>query len=105
MKEFSVLLTDNAIKHLNKVMKEGDALHLGLKVSGCNGYAYTMDIKPSEGADELTVKGIKLVVKNEYRDKLDFCTVDYKKDGLNAKLIIDNPHVKYQCGCGESVSF
>ncbi len=102
---FSILLTESAVKHLTKVMKEGDALHLGLKTHGCNGYGYTMDIKPTDKDNEITVKGIKVVVLKENREKLDFCTIDYKKDGLNSKLAVENPHVKYQCGCGESVSF
>lgn len=102
---FSILLTDSAVKHLTKVMKEGDALHLGLKTYGCNGYGYTMDFKPTDKDNEITVKGIKIVVPKEHREKLDFCTIDHKKEGLNSKLVVDNPHVKYQCGCGESVSF
>lgn len=105
MNNFTILLTDSAISHLRKVIKEGEALHLGLKVSGCNGFGYTMDIKPTDKENEITFKGINIVVIKEHRDKLDFSTIDYKKEGLNSKLVIDNPHVKYQCGCGESVSF
>lgn len=105
MNNFTILLTDKAIDHLKKVLKEGEALHLGLKVSGCNGFGYTMDVKPTDKNNEVIVKGIKIVVLPEHREKLDFSSIDYQREGLNSKLIIDNPQVKYQCGCGESISF
>lgn len=105
MNNFTILLTDNAVTHLKKVIKDGYALHIGLKTSGCNGYGYTMDINPTNQEYEIKVKGIAIVVYPENRDKMNFSTVDYKKEGLNSKLVIDNPQVRHQCGCGESISF
>lgn len=105
MEQFNILLTDNAVKHLKKTIKEGEALHISLKVSGCNGYAYVLDVKPTVEENQISVKGVKLVVEPKFRKQLDFSTIDYKREGINARLVIENPQVKYQCGCGESVSF
>lgn len=105
MNQFSILLSDNAIKHLSKVLQEGQSLHISLKVAGCNGFSYVFDVQQTDKANEIKVKGVSLVVKEEFREKLNFSTLDYKKEGLNSKLVLDNPQVKYQCGCGESISF
>lgn len=81
MNNFTILLTDKAIDHLKKVLKEGEALHLGLKVSGCNGFGYTMDVKPTDKNNEVIVKGIKIVVLPEHRESLTSLQLIIKEKG------------------------
>lgn len=79
-------------------------LRLGLRKSGCSGYAYAVDY-----ADEITAadsvfedQGVKLVIAVEHLPMLDGVRVDYVREGLNEKFVFDNPNVGDTCGCGSS---
>lgn len=83
---------------------KGLGLRVGVKKSGCSGYAYTMDY-----ADEITdddevfdSNGAKLVVSREHLPLLQGLTLDWQKQGLNESFKFINPNVTAECGCGES---
>jgi len=82
----------------------GIGLRLGVRKSGCSGYAYTMDF-----ADEITATdnvfsghGAQVVVDDRHLPVLQGTTVDFRRAGLNEVFHFDNPHVDSACGCGES---
>ncbi|WP_420465092.1 HesB/IscA family protein [Panacagrimonas sp.] len=83
---------------------KGLGLRVGVKKSGCSGWAYTMDYADAvEDGDEIfDSHGAKLVVKAEHLPLLDGLTLDWQKQGLNESFKFINPNVKAQCGCGES---
>ncbi|MCC2658978.1 MAG: iron-sulfur cluster assembly accessory protein [Panacagrimonas sp.] len=83
---------------------KGLGLRVGVKKSGCSGYAYTMDYADEIGADDQVFEsnGAKLVVKAEYLPMLEGMILDWQKQGLNESFKFLNPNVKAQCGCGES---
>jgi iron-sulfur cluster assembly protein len=83
---------------------KGLGLRVGVKKSGCSGYAYTMDYADEIGADDQVFEshGAKLVVKAEHLPMLEGLTLDWQKQGLNESFKFINPNVKAQCGCGES---
>lgn len=83
---------------------KGLGLRVGLKKSGCSGFAYTMDYADEIAADEQVFEshGAKLVVKAEHLPMLDGLTLDFQKQGLNEAFKFLNPNVKAECGCGES---
>jgi len=103
----SVNLTENAANQIKKQLTQrgkGAGLLLGVKKSGCSGYAYQIDF-----ADEITENdsvfehhGVKIVVNNENLELLDGIQLDYRKEGINEAFCFDNPNVTATCGCGES---
>ena len=83
---------------------KGVGLRVGVKKSGCSGYAYTMDYADDVSADDQVFEshGAKLIVKSEHLPMLEGLTLDWQKQGLNESFKFLNPNVKAQCGCGES---
>lgn len=83
---------------------KGLGLRVGVRKSGCSGYAYTMDYADQIAADEQVFEshGAKLIVKSEHLPMLAGLTLDWQKQGLNESFKFLNPNVKAQCGCGES---
>lgn len=83
---------------------KGVGLRVGVKKSGCSGYAYTMDYADEIGAADQVFEqhGAKLVINTEHLPMLDGLTLDFQKQGLNEAFKFLNPNVKGECGCGES---
>ena len=83
---------------------KGLGLRVGVKKSGCSGYAYTMDYADDIGPDDQVFEshGAKVVVKSEHLPILQGMTLDWQKQGLNESFKFINPNAKAQCGCGES---
>jgi len=103
----SIQLTESAAQRIQQqIAKRGNGLGLrvGVRKSGCSGYAYTMDYA-DQIADEDTVFehfGAKVVVRREHLPMLEGMTLDFQKNGLNEAFKFINPNVKAECGCGES---
>lgn len=105
----SIQLTPSAAARIGaQIQKRGKGvgLRVGVKKSGCSGFAYTMDYADDVAADEqiFDSQGAKLVVKTEHLPLLDGLTLDFQKNGLNEAFKFLNPNVKGECGCGESFS-
>jgi len=105
----SVVLTENAAKQIQKQLDKrghGLGLKLGVKASGCSGFAYTIDYADELKADESIFEtfGVKVVVANTDITTLDGLVLDYAKEGINEAFKFNNPNVKGTCGCGESFS-
>ncbi len=83
---------------------KGLGLRVGVKKSGCSGWAYTMDYADAieDGDQVYDAHGARLVVRAEHLPLLDGLTLDWQKQGLNESFKFVNPNVKAQCGCGES---
>jgi len=106
-----VTLTSNAAAKVKELIdtEDGDdmALRLGVKRSGCSGYAYDMyfdsAINPSDIVSE--TDGVKVVVDAESASMVTGAVVDFNDDGLaGAGFAIENPNVSGSCGCGKSFS-
>jgi iron-sulfur cluster assembly protein len=95
----AITLTESAANHIrNQIDKSGKGvgLRLGVKKSGCSGFAYTFDIA-QEVLDNDTV-----LVDAESLPFLEGTELEYAKEGLGHVFKFNNPNVKNQCGCGES---
>ena len=79
-------------------------LRLGVKKTGCSGFAYVVDYADSPSAEDVVFEdqGVKVVVNRESLPYLDGTQVDYVRQGLNESFKFHNPNVKDECGCGES---
>ena len=102
----AIQLTQKAEERVRSfVAREGGiGLRLGVKKTGCSGWAYTVDLARSVEADDVVFeqRDIKVVLGQENLAFLDGSTVDFKAEGLGATFHFDNPNVSEQCGCGES---
>ena len=103
----TIQLTESAARRIGSQLAQrgkGVGLRVGVKKSGCSGYAYTMDYADELAADEQVFEqhGARVVVKTEHLPMLAGLTLDYQKQGLNEAFKFLNPNVKGECGCGES---
>ena len=103
----AITLTEAAAERVRSQIQargSSEALKLGVKTSGCSGFAYILDYaKELEDGDEFyESKGVKLIVNNEHLKFLKGTQIDYVEDGLSSSFHFSNPNVTEQCGCGES---
>jgi iron-sulfur cluster assembly protein len=84
----------------------GIGLRVGVKKTGCNGFAYVVNYADSIDADDVVFEdqGIQLIVDRESLALIDGTEVDFIKEGLNEAFRFRNPNVSGECGCGESFS-
>jgi iron-sulfur cluster assembly protein len=106
----AISLTRSAATRVRSFLEKrghGVGLRIGVRRSGCNGWAYTIDYADAVQADDIVfddADGVKVIVDNETLGLIDGTEVDFVKDGLNEAFKFRNPNVKGECGCGESFS-
>ena len=97
-----------AAKHLHKHLQKSPqsiGVHIGVKDSGCSGYAYVLDLTAIEPDNTLKVKvddQLTLFIDVKSVPALAGSTLRLVKEGLNETLKFDNPNAGSYCGCGES---
>ena len=102
----SIQLTDSAAQRVKQFLdkENGVALRLGVRKTGCSGWAYEVSIA-SEYANDDDVfedKGVKIVVDQESLPYLRGSKIDFTQTGLNRTFQFENPNATDECGCGES---
>ncbi len=105
----SITVTENAARQIQRQLQKrgsGLGLRLGVKTTGCSGYAYVLDYADAQAADEIVFEqhDVKVLVKQTDLDKLNGIELDYAREGFNEAFKFNNPNVKGVCGCGESFS-
>ena len=105
----TISLTQSAAMRVKSFLEKrgsGVGLRIGVRKSGCSGWAYTIDYADSVQPDDVVFdrQGVKVIVDNESLELIDGTEVDFVKDGLNEAFKFRNPNVKGECGCGESFS-
>ncbi len=103
----SITLTAAAAKQIKQqLIKRGSGigLKLGVKKSGCSGYAYTLAYAENLTSNETTFEqlGVQVIVTADDLPLLAGIELDYRYEGLNAAFKFNNPNVTAMCGCGES---
>ena len=85
---------------------KGVGLRVGIKKTGCNGYAYIVNYADEIDDSDVVFEdhGVKVVVDKESLELIDGTEVDFVKEGLNEAFRFRNPNVTGECGCGESFS-
>lgn len=103
----AITLTEEAANHINNQIEksgEGIGLRVGVKKSGCSGFAYTLNIaqEVNESDKIFESHGAKVLVDADSLPYLDGMQIEYARQGLGYAFKFNNPNVKDQCGCGES---
>ena len=104
-----ITLTPNAAKHVTAHLAKrgkGIGLRLGVRKTGCSGFAYVVNYADDKVANDLEFedRGVKVFVDPESLPLINGTTVDFVKQGLNEAFRFHNPNIKGECGCGESFS-
>ncbi len=105
----AVSITESAARQIKKQLEKrgtGVGLKLGVRKSGCSGYAYTLDYSEKVAEDDAVFEdfGVKVIVQKDDLPFLDGIQLDYRREGINEAFRFDNPNVTGSCGCGESFS-
>ena len=103
----AITLTDNAADRIRGFLAErgtGIGLRLGIKKTGCSGFAFTVNYADeiSDGDVVFDIGDVKVVVDEESLQYIDGTEVDFVREGLNEAFKFRNPMAKGECGCGES---
>jgi iron-sulfur cluster assembly protein len=105
----SISLTESAASRVKTFLStrgHGVGLRLGVRKTGCSGFAYVINYADAAQPGEVMFedRGVKVFVDPGSLGLIDGTTVDFVKQGLNEAFRFLNPNVKGECGCGESFS-
>ena len=105
----AISLTEPAAERVRSYLADrgnGIGLRIGVKKTGCNGFAYVINYAEQVDADDVVFeeRGVKVVVDRESLALIDGTEVDFIKEGLNEAFRFRNPNITGECGCGESFS-
>ena len=102
----AISLTESAAKRVRNFLDRdgGVALRLGVRKTGCSGWAYTVDLADEIGANDAVFEqgDVKVIVDHDSLAYLDGSTIDFVSEGLGSTFRFENPNVTEECGCGES---
>jgi iron-sulfur cluster assembly protein len=103
----AVSLTESAARQITKQLEKrgkGVGLKLGVRKSGCSGYAYTLDYSDDVENDDAVFEdfGVKVIVQKTDLPIIDGIQLDYRREGINEAFQFNNPNATGACGCGES---
>jgi iron-sulfur cluster assembly protein len=103
----AISLTSSAVERVRGYLEKrgsGLGLRVGVRKTGCSGYAYVIDYADSIDADDAVFEddGVKVIVDSKSLALIDGTEVDFVKDGLNEAFKFRNPNIKGEGGCGES---
>jgi len=101
-----VSLTEAAAQRVDSYLEKqgGAGLRLGVRRTGCSGWAYVVDLAQEigEGDEVFEDRGVKIIIDRDALPLLRGTRVDFVREGLNYTFEFSNPNVTDECGCGES---
>lgn len=105
----AISLTEPAAERVRSYLDNrgsGIGLRIGVKKTGCNGFAYVVNYADAVNDDDAVFEdgGVTVVVDQESLALIDGTEVDFVKEGLNEAFRFRNPNISGECGCGESFS-
>lgn len=103
----AISLTPSAAERVKSFLAmrgHGIGLRLGVRKTGCSGFAYVVNYADEARPDDQVFEehGVKVFVDPSSLALIDGTVVDFVKQGLNEAFRFRNPNVKGECGCGES---
>ena len=105
----SVSVTQKASEHIQQQLQnrqKGLGIRVGVKNSGCSGFAYFLEFVDVINDDDNVFESndVKIIVDQKSLVIIDGLVLDFVKNGLNEGFEFNNPNEKNSCGCGESFS-
>ena len=105
----AITLTESAADRVRNYLQQrgsGVGLRLGIKKTGCSGFAYVINYADEIQPDDVVFEdgGVTVVVDPDALEYIDGTQVDFIKEGLNEAFKFRNPNASSECGCGESFS-
>ncbi|KAK9130061.1 hypothetical protein Sjap_010548 [Stephania japonica] len=105
----AISLTDNALKHLNKMRSERNedlCLRIGVKQGGCSGMSYTMEFENKENSrpDDSVIEynGFTIVCDPKSLLFVYGMQLDFSDALIGGGFSFKNPNATQTCGCGKS---
>jgi len=103
----TVSLTESAADRVRSFLESrgrGVGLRLGVKKTGCSGFAYVVNYADEVGAADVVFedRGVRVIVDADSLRYVDGTEIDFVRQGLNEAFKFRNPNVRGECGCGES---
>jgi iron-sulfur cluster assembly accessory protein len=104
----AVVLTDDAVTHIKRLLGENDmvgfGLRYGLQGGGCSGYTYQLEFEEAPQPDDEVYEfdGVRVFMNPLHVEYLRGSSINYSDTLIGAGFQIQNPNVKRQCGCGSS---
>uniref|UniRef100_A0A803QZI6 Core domain-containing protein n=1 Tax=Cannabis sativa TaxID=3483 RepID=A0A803QZI6_CANSA len=105
----AIQLSDNALKHLNKMRSERNedlCLRIGVKQGGCSGMSYTMEFENRSNArpDDSIIEYNGFVIVCDPKSLLFIfgMQLDYSDALIGGGFSFKNPNATQTCGCGKS---
>lgn len=104
---YDFTVTDRAWLHIEKFVPTTYLL-IGLKVSGCSGYAYDLqpvDERPKHAHSVIcsSKSSVRILLDTQ---KAQGCfqgvVLDLKESEFGSQLFFENPNIEESCGCGQS---
>ncbi len=105
----AVSLTNAAAERVRSYLARrgsGIGLRVGVKKTGCSGWAYIVDYADEVGHEDVVfdTDELKVVVDKSSLELIDGTEIDFVKEGINEAFKFRNPNTTSECGCGESFS-
>lgn len=106
-------LTSSAAEVMREqLLKRGTpdaAIRFGIRGGGCTGYSYVFEFsdKPPRKNDYVATgdNGVRVYVDPKSMIYIEGTSIHFEKGIRGHGFQFDNPNVKNDCGCGESVNF
>ncbi len=108
----TITLTQAAADRIALFMQKegGRGVHLGVRRTGCSGWAYELEIAKSPANDDEHVfyhqdihhQAIEIIITDQALQMMAGTVIDFVEEGLVREFRFKNPNVTAECGCGES---
>ena len=104
-----IQLTNKAVAYIKSQIAANEhakGLRLLVKSAGCSGQKYATEITTQlfPGDHHEVLQGVNVYIEQNSIKYLQGVRLDYLSEGLQTKLIYQNPKANHVCGCGESFS-
>ena len=102
----NLFISQPAIEFIFNQLKKnkGKALRVGVKMHGCSGLGYKIEIVKKIYKNEFIFyfNNLKITVNKSISKYLNGTKISYGKNYINEGLRFFNPNVVHSCGCGKS---
>ncbi|WP_457913683.1 iron-sulfur cluster assembly protein IscA [Candidatus Gillettellia adelgis] len=103
----SITISNSAAQRIKTFINKrgrGLGLRVAVKISGCSGMAYALELVDEVQHDDIVFKDkdVKVIIDSKSLVYLSGTELDFVKNGINEGFQFNNPNVSSHCGCGKS---